>query len=85
MAGARRRRLLEALAKDHLAVNAAINFVVHILNTRACQEPRHRGQDVISLYADGNIGSLPVGDYDGEKGDGKKFLHWFHNAFSCAT
>ena len=39
--GGRRRRFLKALAEDHLAVDAAVDLVVHVLDAGAGQVTRH--------------------------------------------
>ena len=39
--GRRRRRLLKALAEDHLAVEAAVDLVVHVLDAGTGQVTRH--------------------------------------------
>ena len=58
-------RLLEALAKDHLAVDAAIHFVVHVLNARARQQTRHGMKHLVGLNAnDGFLRRAPFGCVD---------------------
>jgi hypothetical protein len=48
----------EALAKDHLAVNTAVNFVVHILEARPGQIRRVCVKHLIGINDDGGASWL---------------------------
>ena len=53
--GRRRRRLLKALAEDHLAVDAAVDLVVHVLDAGTGQMRGHLVQHLVRADVDGDF------------------------------
>lgn len=74
----RRSRFLETLAKDHLTVNAAVNFMVHVLDARPGQVARHQVNHSISLNVNG--GFLGLAAIQGGKRREEYYTsqQWFH-------
>ena len=56
--GRRRRGLLKAFAENHLAVNAAVDFVVNVFDARASQMRGYRVKQLICVNVDGDFLSV---------------------------